>query len=88
MLEVSRGNKRITMHFSSKKDEDDYSDYLNNGLKMIGKDSATKVYYFNDGSRLFDVSMKTDTSKRYVLRTLSGRTITSPKLQKKYTALV
>ena len=79
MIAVKDGNK--TKYFANLADADNYNDYLKNGLKVIRTDSRT--YYFNNGDRLMDVSMKNEKKKRYVLHS-GHRTITSEKLQRKH----
>lgn len=71
MYEVKDKNKVI--YFTNKTDADNYNDYLKNGLKVIR--TQGKTYYFNNGDRLFDVSISNE--KNYMLETRTGRTITS-----------
>lgn len=82
MYEVKDKNKII--YFTNKTDADNYNDYLENGLKVIRTQSRT--YYFNNGDRLFDVSISN--GKNYVLKTRTGRTVTSKKLQRKYLEVI
>lgn len=79
MIKVKDGNK--TIYFAHQADVDNYNDYLKNGLKVFRQNGRT--YYFNNGDRLIDVSMQDEKEKRYVLHQ-RNKTITSPKLQKKY----
>ena len=79
MFEVKDRNK--TIYFAHQADADNYNDYLQNGLKVIRTDSRT--YFFNNGDRLIDVSMRGEQKKRYVLHS-GHRTITSEKLQRKH----
>ena len=78
MYEVKDKNK--TIYFTKKTDADNYNDYLKNGLKIIRRQGTT--YYFNNGDRLFDVSISDE--RRYILETRTGRTITNKKLQRKH----
>ena len=78
MYIVKDGDKEI--HFAHKIDATNYTDYINNGLKLI------KTYYFNNGSRLINVSM--GDNNRYVLTTYNGRVIRSITLQRKYINLI
>ena len=82
MYIVKDGNKEI--HFAHKIDADNYTDYINNGLKLIK--ASSKTYYFNNGSRLIDVSM--GDNNKYVLTTYNGRVIRSITLQRKYINLI
>lgn len=82
MYEVKYKNRII--YFTNKTDADNYNDYLKNGLKVIR--SQDKTYYFNNGDRLFDVSISNE--KNYVLETRTGRTITSKKLQRKHLEVI
>ena len=79
---VKDGNKEI--HFAHKIDAANYMDYINTGLKLIK--ASGKTYYFNNGSRLIDVSM--GDNNRYVLTTYNGRVIRSITLQRKYINLI
>jgi hypothetical protein len=79
MIKIKDRNRIIS--FVHQIDADNYKDYLENGLKVIRKDS--KTYYFNNGDRLINVSLQSEEKQRYVLLT-KNRTITSEKLQKKY----
>lgn len=78
MYEVKDKNKII--YFTNKTDADNYNDYLKNGLKVIR--TQGKTYYFNNGDRLFDVSISDE--KNYVLETRTSRTVTNKKLQRKH----
>lgn len=78
MYEVKDKNKVI--HFTNKTDADNYNDYLKNGLKVIRIQG--KTYYFNNGDRLFDISISNE--KNYVLETRTGRIVTNKKLQRKH----
>ena len=82
MFEVKNG--KITKYFADKKDADNYIDYIENGLKVVGK--SIGCYKFNDGSLMSDVIMKDATEKKYVLHKhgVNGDRITSERLQKKY----
>lgn len=82
MYEIKDKNKAI--YFTNKNDADNYNDYLKNGLKVIR--TQGKTYYFNNGDRLFNVSISNE--KNYVLETRTGRKITSEKLQKKHIAAI
>lgn len=82
MYEVKDKNKVI--YFTNKADADNYNDYLKNGLKVIR--TQGKTYYFNNGDRLFDVSISN--KKNYVLETRTGKRITSGKLQKRHIAVI
>ena len=82
MYEVKDKNKII--YFANKTDADNYNDYLENGLKVIR--TQGKTYYFNNGDRLFDVSISDE--KNYVLETRTGRTVTNKKLQRKHLELI
>lgn len=82
MYEVKDKNKVI--YFTNKADTDNYNDYLKNGLKVIR--TQGKTYYFNNGDRLFDVSISN--KKNYVLETRTGKRITSRKLQKRHIAVI
>ena len=82
MHEVKDKNKVI--YFTNKADADNYNDYLKNGLKVIR--TQGKSYYFNNGDRLFDVSISN--KKNYVLETRTGKRIVSEKLQKRHIAVI
>lgn len=82
MYIVKDGNKEI--HFAHEVDAANYTDYINNGLKLIK--TSGKTYYFNNGSRLINVSM--GDNNRYVLTTYNGRVIRSITLQRKYINLI
>lgn len=82
MYEVKDKNKVI--YFTNKTDADNYNDYLKNGLKVIRTQGRT--YYFNNGDRLIDSSYLN--KKIYVLKTRTGRTITSKKLQRKHLEVI
>lgn len=79
MIKIKDGNKIIS--FAHQIDADNYKEYLENGLKIIRKDSRT--YHFNNGDRLINVSLQGEEKQRYVLHT-RNKTITSEKLQKKH----
>ena len=79
MIEVK--DKNITIYFAHQKDANNYIDYLKNGLKVIR--ASNREYRFNNGDIMYDVSMKNDKIKRYVLHS-GNRRITSEKLQKKH----
>lgn len=83
MYEVKDKNK--TIYFIKKVDADNYIDFLKNGLKVIRKSNTT--FYFNNGDRLIDVSLKHDKTY-FVLITSSGKHISSVKLQKKHIAAI
>ena len=80
MIEVRE--KNIIHYFSRQEDADNYNDYLQNGLKVIRKDN--RIFYFNNGDRLIDVSLPAEVKKRYVLHRHDGRKATNEKLLKKY----
>ena len=82
MYEVKDKNKII--YFTNKTGADNYNDYLENGLKVIR--TQGKNYYFNNGDRLFDVSISYE--KNYVLKTRTGRTVTNKKLQRKHLEVI
>lgn len=82
MYEVVDKNRRIL--FASKADADNSNDYLKNGLKVIRTQGRT--YYFNNGDRLIDASYLG--KKIYVLKTRTGKRITSEKLQKRHIAVI
>lgn len=82
MYIVKDGNKEI--HFAHKIAADNYRDYINNGLKLIK--TSGKTYYYNNGSRLINVSM--GDNNKYVLTTYNGRVIRSITLQRKYINLI
>lgn len=82
MYEVKDKNKVI--YFTDKADADNYNDYLKYGLKVVR--TQGKIYYFNNGDRLFDVSISN--KKNYILETRTGRTVTNEKLQRKYLELI
>lgn len=82
MYIVKEGDKEI--HFAHEIDADNYTDYINNGLKLIK--ALGKTYYFNNGSRLINVSM--GDNNRYVLTIYNGRVIRSITLQRKYINLI
>lgn len=82
MYEVVNKNRRI--FFSNRADADNYTDFMNNGLKVIRKQGRT--HYFNNGDRLIDVSY--NDKKAYVLVTHTGRRITSVSYQKKHLAVI
>lgn len=82
MYEVVDKNRRIL--FMSKEDADNYVDYMHHGLKVIRTQGRT--YYFNNGDRLIDVSYLG--KKIYVLKTRTGKRITSEKLQKRHIAVI
>lgn len=77
---IQAGKSTIT--FFNKSDYLHFKDFLENGLKAIRKESRTT--YFNDGSRLIDVSMSAETKKRYVLRDRHNKTLTAERYIKKY----
>lgn len=74
-------DKNKTIYFSNKVDADNYIDYLQAGLKVIKK--SGKTYHFNNGARLINVSLPTDTINTYVLK-IANKTICNAKLQSKY----
>nr|DAG18832.1 MAG TPA: hypothetical protein [Caudoviricetes sp.] len=82
MYEVTDKNRRI--FFTDKTDADNYTDFINNGLKVIRIQGRT--HYFNNGDRLIDTSYR-DT-KSYVLITHTGRRITSINLMKKHLTVI
>lgn len=82
MYEVVDNNRRI--FFTDRTDADNYTDFINNGLKVIRIQGRT--HYFNNGDRLIDTSYR-DT-KSYVLVTNTGRRITSISLMKKHLAVI
>lgn len=82
MYAVKDKNKII--YFINKTDADNYNDYLENGLKVVK--TQGKTYYFNNGDRLFDVSISNE--KNYVLETRTGRTVTNKKLQRKHLEVI
>lgn len=67
--------------FAHEEDANNYKDFLENGLKIVRKSCGG--WLFNDGSILFDVTMKGSVNKKYSLKK-DNKTITSEKLQKKY----
>lgn len=71
--------------FSRKEDADNYKDYLANGLKLIG--TSCGGWLFNDGSILFDITLPGSKDKNYSLHR-DNQSITSPRLLKKYVALI
>lgn len=75
-------NKKIL--FTNKVDAENYVNYMYYGLKVVKKQDGT--YYFNNGDRLINTSYLD--RKSYVLRTRTGKRITSEKLQKKYIAAI
>jgi hypothetical protein len=80
MFEVKNGN---TIHYFTKKaDADIYSDFLLNGLKVIRREG--KTIYFNDFSRLFNVSLPNEKPERFVLKKSNNRTVTDKRQIKKY----
>ena len=83
MFEVRDKNRAIC--FAKKIDADNYNDYLQNGLKVIRKDNRT--YWFNNGGRLIDVSMRGAEQPEYVLRK-GNRLMTNERLLKKYIAKI
>ena len=82
MIEVKDG--KVTHYFVNKTDADNYIDYMENGLRVVGK--SIGCWKFNDGSLMSAVTPKGVTEKSYVLHKhgFSGGTITSERLQKKY----
>lgn len=83
MFEV-RDRDRV-IYFTKKIDADNYNDYLRNGLKVIRKDSRT--YWFNNGGRLIDVSMRGAEKPEYVLRK-GNRLMTNERLLRKYIKVI
>lgn len=79
MIKVKDRNRII--YFVDQKEADNYNDYLKNGLKVVRIDNRT--YYFNNGDRLIDVTMKGTFEKKYILHS-RNRTIKSEKLQHKH----
>lgn len=82
MIEVKDG--KITRYFSNKADADNYINYMENGLKVVGK--SIGCWLFNDGSLMSDVTPKGAIEKSYVLHRhgILSQKITNPKLQGKY----
>ena len=80
MIEIKEGNK--TIWFADQKDADGYTDYLQNGLKVIRKDGRT--FYFNNGDTLIDISLPAEENKRYILHYRNGKKATCEKLQKRH----
>lgn len=71
--------------FTYEEDANNYKDFLENGLKIVGKSCGG--WLFNDGSILFDTSIKGATNKTYYLKQ-ENRGIKSERLLKKYIALL
>ncbi len=71
--------------FTHKEDADNYKDYLENGLKIIEKSCGG--WLFNDGSILFDITLRGATRKKYSLRQ-GNKSIKSERLLKKYIAVL
>lgn len=82
MYEVKDKNRII--YFFNKTDADNYTDYLQNGLKITR--TQRRTYYYNNGDRLINIGIGNE--KRYILETRTGRKITSEKLQKKHIAAI
>ena len=80
MFEVKNGSR--THFFTKKADADTFSDFLCNGLKVVKQEG--KTIYFNDFSRLFNVSLPNETPERYVLKKINNKTITDARQIKKY----
>ena len=72
--------------FSNKSDADNYQDFLDNGLRIVGKSCGAIL--FNDGSRVYDATMKNSSVKNYVLHKPDDTRITSKRLMKKYIDLI
>ena len=80
MHQVAHGGKvHGFMHYN---DAVVFVDYVTNGLKVIKTDES--MMYFNDGSRLVDVSLKGESPKRYILHKKGNRTIEDMRQIKKY----
>lgn len=67
--------------FTHEEDAENYKDYLKNGLKIVRKSCGG--WLFNDGSILFDITMRGSINKKYCLEK-GNKTITSERLLKKY----
>ena len=67
--------------FAHEEDANNYKDFLENGLKVVRRSCGG--WLFNDGSILFDVTMKGSVNKKYALK-IGNKTITSERLQRKY----
>lgn len=80
MYEVKDKNKILL--FNSKKDADNYINYLQHGLKCVAK--KDRIYCFNNGARLIDVSLYGTNNEKFVLHCNDGRTATNKKFIKKY----
>ena len=75
-------DKDKIIYFTYKKDADNYLDFMTNGLKIIRVSGRT--YYFNNGDRLTNVSLRGEKEQRYVLHTRTSRTVKSERLQRKH----
>lgn len=67
--------------FAHEEDADNYKDYLKNGLKIVRKSCGG--WLFNDGSILFDITIKGSAVKKYSLKQ-ENKNINSERLLKKY----
>ena len=80
MFEVKEGN--TTHYFTKKEDADIFTDFLRNGLKVIRREG--KTIFFNDFSKLFNVSLPNEKLERFVLKKSDNRTVTDKRQIKKY----
>lgn len=79
-------DKDKIIYFTYQKDADNYLDFMKNGLKIIRVSGRT--YYFNNGDRLTNVSLRGEKEQRYVLHTRTSRTVKSERLQRKHVECV
>lgn len=67
--------------FTHEEDAKNYKDYLENGLEIVRKSCGG--WLFNDGSILFDITIKGSAVKKYSLKR-GNKNINSERLLKKY----
>lgn len=79
-------SEKSKITFFNKSDYLHFKDFLENGLKVIRKDGRT--IYFNDGSKLIDVSIPTENEKRYILCDRRHKTMTAERYIKKYISVM
>ena len=79
-------DKDKIIYFTYQKDADNYLDFMKNGLKIIRVSGRT--YYFNNGDKLINVSLRGEKEQRYVLHTRTSRTVKSERLQRKHVECV
>ena len=79
--------KGITYIFFNQERERNFIDFIENGLKLIKKEN--KIYTFNNGCRLVDISINDGQPARYILHDeIGSKTYEAERYLKKYIALI